>query len=83
MATPITTDNVKKLSEFDTETLSDEHLLPVANPQGTVGGKTTIAALRAQIEINHVWLTQDEYDALVDAGEIDPNVEYNIYEEET
>ena len=82
MPTPITTDNVKKLSEFDTATLTDEHLVPVANPQGTVGGKTTIAALRTQIQNNSVWLTQDAYDALVDAGTVDPNIEYNIYEDE-
>lgn len=30
---------------------------------------------------NKVYITQDEYDALVDAGAINPNVEYNIFEE--
>lgn len=30
---------------------------------------------------NKVYITQDEYDALADAGNIDSNVEYNIYEE--
>lgn len=79
-ATPITTDQVKKLSEFDTATLTDEHLLPVANPLGTVGGKTTIANLR-EIIVKKVWLTQDAYDALVEAGTVDPNIEYNTYEE--
>lgn len=29
-----------------------------------------------------VWLTQSEYDALVDAGTVDSDTEYNIYEEE-
>ncbi len=28
-----------------------------------------------------VYLTQDEYDALIDAGTVQDDVEYNIYEE--
>lgn len=83
MPTPITTDQVKRLSEFDTLNLSDELLMPVTNELGTVGGKTTIAALREKMMEKRVWLTQDEYDALVDAGTIDPDTEYNIYEEES
>lgn len=82
MATNITTDNVKKLSEFDSATLTDEYLMPVTNPSGSVGYKTTLAALRSKIMEKSVWLTQDEYDALVDAGTVDATVEYNIYEEE-
>ena len=31
--------------------------------------------------VKSVWLTQEEYDALVDAGTVDENTEYNIYEE--
>lgn len=31
--------------------------------------------------VKSVWLTQAEYDALVDAGTVDSNTEYNIYEE--
>lgn len=30
---------------------------------------------------NKVYITQAEYDALANAGNINPNVEYNIYEE--
>lgn len=30
---------------------------------------------------NKVYITQDEYDALIEAGAIDPDVEYNIFEE--
>lgn len=49
MATPITTDNVKKLSEFATVTITDDHLLPVSNPSGTVGGKTTVGDITEHI----------------------------------
>ena len=31
--------------------------------------------------VKSVWLTQEEYDVLVDAGTVDENTEYNIYEE--
>lgn len=31
--------------------------------------------------VKSVWLTQEEYDALVNAGTVDENTEYNIYEE--
>ena len=31
--------------------------------------------------VKSVWLTREEYDALVDAGTVDENTEYNIYEE--
>lgn len=30
---------------------------------------------------NKVYITQEEYDALVEAGAINPEVEYNVYEE--
>lgn len=30
---------------------------------------------------NKVYITQDEYDALVEAGDINSEVEYNVYEE--
>lgn len=30
---------------------------------------------------NKVYITQDEYDALAQAGVLNPEVEYNIYEE--
>ncbi len=30
---------------------------------------------------NKVYITQDEYDALAQAGVLSPEVEYNIYEE--
>ena len=30
---------------------------------------------------NKVYITQDEYDALTQAGVLNPEVEYNIYEE--
>ena len=39
-----------------------------------------IKALMAD-SVKSVWLTQEEYDALVDAGTVDENTEYNIYEE--
>lgn len=52
MSTPITTDNVKRLSEFDTAALTDGHLVPVTNAAGTLGGKTTIAALKAYLLSN-------------------------------
>ena len=39
-----------------------------------------IKALMAD-NVKSVWLTQEEYDALVDAGTVDENTEYNIYEE--
>lgn len=31
--------------------------------------------------VKSIWLTQEEYDALVDAGTVEENTEYNIYEE--
>ena len=31
--------------------------------------------------VKSVWLTQEEYDTLVNAGTVDENTEYNIYEE--
>lgn len=39
-----------------------------------------IKALMAD-SVKSVWLTQEEYDVLVDAGTVDENTEYNIYEE--
>ena len=45
MAT-LTTDNVKSLSEFDTAQLQDGNLMPVTNPAGTVGYKTSMSALK-------------------------------------
>lgn len=35
-----------------------------------------------QASTKSVWLTQEEYDALVSAGAVDAETEYNIYEEE-
>ena len=37
--------------------------------------------LAAKGLVNTVYLTEDEYNALVDAGTVDVNTEYNIYEE--
>lgn len=49
MSTPITTDDVKKLSEFPSAAITDDHLLPVTNPSGTVGGKTTVGAIKKYV----------------------------------
>lgn len=37
----------------------------------------------AQDFVKSVWVTQEEYDALVESGEIEETTEYNIYEEQT
>lgn len=42
-----------------------------------------VAKVNEMIETmnNTVYISQDEYDALVNAGQINPIVEYNIFEE--
>lgn len=43
--------------------------------------ENTVAYHLRQIHNSTVYLTEDEYELLVKDGQIDNNVEYNIYEE--
>lgn len=49
--------------------------------QGETEMWTTINALRSVVEnLNEVYCTEAEYNEMVDAGTIDPNTKYYIYE---
>lgn len=68
--------------------LIDGHTSSINTINGTLDNHNTALQQQGQIlnRLNaaftpSVWLTQVEYDALVAAGEVDADVEYNIYEE--
>lgn len=63
------TSSIKTISN----TLDETNRQTKANTQNI---KTLLAD-----NVKSLWLTQEEYDALVDAGTVDENTEYNIYEE--
>lgn len=47
-----------------------------------LGALDSLVARITALEARDVWLTEDEYEALSDAGLIDPNKVYHTYEEE-
>lgn len=63
------TSSIKTISN----TLDETNRQTKANAQNI---KTLLAD-----NVKSLWLTQEEYDALVNAGTVDENTEYNIYEE--
>lgn len=63
------TSSIKTISN----TLDETNRQTKANTQNI---KTLLAD-----NVKSVWLTQEEYDALVNAGTVEEDAEYNIYEE--
>lgn len=45
----VTTDQIKRLNEFDTMAIADTVLMPVTNAAGSLGGKATMAALKTYV----------------------------------
>lgn len=79
---------VKEVVNNHADTL-DGHTSSIQNINNTLDTQSRTVAQNAQNirllqnSTKSVWLTQAQYDALVDAGEVDPITEYNIYEETT
>lgn len=68
---------------LDGHTSSIQTINETLNTQSRTVAQNSQSIRLLQNSTKSVWLTQAQYDALVDAGEVDPITEYNIYEETT
>lgn len=80
-----TTEKINQFQEYidsiaisgQTSSASEVTISPV---EGMVA--VTVQAAIAELNSRKVYLTEEEYEELKEAGELQENVEYNIYEEE-
>ena len=82
MSESVTTDNIRKLSEFPRIELQDSSLLPATDSSGANGGHVTVSDLRKQIQANMVVLTESQYNTLVKQNKVDESTFYFLYEEQ-
>ncbi|MBR4533873.1 MAG: hypothetical protein IKO85_04945 [Bacteroidaceae bacterium] len=75
----VVNNNADILSGHDTSINTINNALDSMSTQ--LGQNTQTIRQLSDAFTQSVWLTQAQYDALVDAGTVNPDIEYNIYEE--
>lgn len=81
MAENITTDNIKRLSDFPKIDLEESSLIPATDSSGANGGHVTVADLRKKVQENMVVMSEAQYNTLVSQGRVDDETFYFLLEE--